>query len=32
MSSGQALELDARSLARMCLKIVGGEMGLDVGR
>jgi len=30
-SSGQALELDARSLARMCLKIVGGEMGMGVG-
>jgi hypothetical protein len=32
MSSGQALELHARLLARMYLKIVGGEMGMDVGR
>lgn len=30
--SGQASELDARSLARMCLKIVGEEMGMGVGR
>lgn len=31
-SNGQALELDARSLARVCLKIVGGEMGMVIDR
>jgi len=29
--NGQALELDARSLARECLKIIGGEMGVGIG-
>ena len=29
--NGKALELDARSLARQCLRLMGQEMGMGLG-
>jgi hypothetical protein len=31
VTNGKALELDARSLARECLRLIGQEMGMGLG-